>query len=127
MNLTLSLIAGLVLLLPGLSALAAWNYKGALDGAPGPEIPLTSVNGLFVVLGISAILHLGGYGFTSLIWASTPVLTQKIAHLSRLTVAQPYATLWALFAESSKISGHAAPPPLSLEGSSAPRREPSGP
>lgn len=108
MNLTLSLVAGLTLLLPGLSALAAWNFKGAVEGAPGAEIPLTSVNGLVVVVGISAILHLAGYWLAYWIWAAVPAFSTLFPNSALPRAAEPYQTLWQLVAGAGKASGGAA-------------------
>jgi len=108
LNLTLSLIAGLTLLLPGLSALAAWNFKGAVEGAPGAEIPLTSVNGLFVVIGISAVLHLAGYWLAYWIWASIPAFSALMPGSPLPIAAEPYQTLWQLVTGTGKGVGGAA-------------------
>lgn len=60
MNLTVSLLTGLLLLLPGMAAVAAWNHGGP-DTARRPELQLTSVTTLILLLVISALAHLGGY------------------------------------------------------------------
>jgi hypothetical protein len=115
LNLTLSLLAGLALLLPGLSALAAWNFKGAAEGASGAELPLTSVSGLFVVMGISAILHLAGYWITYLAWGSAPVVTASWPGPKLPMAASPYETLWSLISSSSKASEIGKAPVLKVE------------
>lgn len=60
MNFTLALLAGLFLLLPGLTALAAWNGMSPRHGAQRPELPLTAASTLFVVLAVSLIAHIIG-------------------------------------------------------------------
>lgn len=60
MNLTLSLLAGLLLLLPGIGAVAAWNHGG--EAARRQELQLTSLTALFAVLALSLISHLVSYG-----------------------------------------------------------------
>ena len=60
MNFTLALLAGLFLLLPGLTALAAWSAVSPRHGAQRPELPLTSGTTLFAVLAVSLIAHLLG-------------------------------------------------------------------
>jgi hypothetical protein len=59
-NLTLALLAGLFLLLPGLTALAAWSGVSPRHGAQRPELPLTAVSTLFAVLAVSLVAHLLG-------------------------------------------------------------------
>lgn len=65
MNLTLSLLAGLLLLLPGIASVAAWNHGGHA-AARRPELPLTSISALFAVLTASVMAHVGGYLFIGL-------------------------------------------------------------
>lgn len=60
MNLTLSLLAGLLLLLPGLGAVAAWNNGS--EAARRPELQLTSLTVLFAILALSMLSHLATYG-----------------------------------------------------------------
>lgn len=60
MNFTLALLAGLFLLLPGLTALAAWNGMSPRHGAQRPELPLTAASTLFVVLAVSLVAHVIG-------------------------------------------------------------------
>jgi hypothetical protein len=61
MNLTLSLLTGLLLLVPGLTAVVVWNGRGARAGARRPDLPLTAVSALFAAIAISAVMHLLGY------------------------------------------------------------------
>ncbi|WP_343699588.1 hypothetical protein [Caulobacter sp.] len=67
MNLTLALLAGLFLLLPGLTALAAWNGMSPRHGAQRPELPLTAASTLFVVLSVSLVAHVVGVLIVDLI------------------------------------------------------------
>ncbi len=60
MGLTTSLFACLLLLMPGLTALAVWNLRGTRQTARRPELPLTAVNSLFVTIGLSMIIHVLG-------------------------------------------------------------------
>jgi hypothetical protein len=59
-NFTLALLAGLFLLLPGLTALAAWSGVSPRHGAQRPELPLTAASTLFAVLAVSLVAHLLG-------------------------------------------------------------------
>lgn len=68
MNVTVAIIAGLVLLLPGLTALVGWNFLGTAHGARRPELQLTSVTALLITLGVASLLHALGYAFVSLAW-----------------------------------------------------------
>lgn len=68
MNFTLALLAGLALLLPGITALVAWNLQGATQGAKRPELQLTSVNALFVAMAMAILMHVVGYGLVALFW-----------------------------------------------------------
>jgi hypothetical protein len=70
LNFTLALVAALVVLLPGLTALASWNVMGSGQSAKRPELQLTSVNALFLVLIVAALLHFLGYALTALAWAA---------------------------------------------------------
>lgn len=70
MNFTLALLAGLVLLLPGITALVAWNLLGATQGAKRPELQLTSVNALFVAMAMAILMHVLGYGLVALLWSA---------------------------------------------------------
>jgi hypothetical protein len=65
-NITLALIAGLLLLLPGLAVLAAWNVQGGRHAARRPEIQLTSINALFIALIASLVAHCFGWSLCSL-------------------------------------------------------------
>lgn len=60
MNLTVALLAGLFLLLPGLTALATWNRLSSRHGARRPELPLTSVSALFIAFAVSILAHILG-------------------------------------------------------------------
>jgi hypothetical protein len=60
-NLTLSLLTGLVLLLPGLTAIVAWNGRGARAAARRPDLPLTALSALFASVAVAAVVHGIGY------------------------------------------------------------------
>ncbi len=57
MPLTTSLFVSLLLLLPGLTGLAVWNFQGLKDNARRPELPLAAVNSLFVTIAASLVVH----------------------------------------------------------------------
>jgi len=61
MNLTLGVLAGVVLLLPGLIALSAWNLRASRSGASRPELPLTAVSVLVIAIGGALVAHLVSY------------------------------------------------------------------
>jgi len=71
MNFTLALLAGLALLLPGITALVGWNLQGATQGAKRPELQLTSVNALFVAMAMAILMHVAGYGLVTLFWSAS--------------------------------------------------------
>jgi hypothetical protein len=60
MTLTLAVIAGLLLLLPGMTAVAVWNLTNKAS-ASRPELPLTAVSVLFVTLLVALGVHLFAY------------------------------------------------------------------
>ncbi|WP_165191715.1 hypothetical protein [Caulobacter soli] len=60
MGLTTSFFVCLLLLLPGLTGLAVWNFRGNRQTARRPELPLTAVNSLFVTFAISLAVHMIG-------------------------------------------------------------------
>lgn len=70
MNFTIALLAGLVLLLPGVTALSSWNFRGGAEHAKRPELQLTSTTALFIVLCVALLMHLLGYGLVSLFWSA---------------------------------------------------------
>jgi hypothetical protein len=70
LNFTLALLAGLVLLLPGIAALAAWNLAGARDGARRQEFQLTSPTALFGAIVVALCAHGVGYGLLQLSYAA---------------------------------------------------------
>ena len=61
MDLTLSVLAGILLILPGLASIAGWNLRATRSGATRPELPLTAVSVLLIAIGISMAAHLAGY------------------------------------------------------------------
>lgn len=67
MNLTLSVVAGLLLILPGLAAIASWNIRATRSGATRPELPLTAVSVLLIAMGVSLCAHLIGYGVIEIV------------------------------------------------------------
>ncbi|NMN03876.1 hypothetical protein [Novosphingobium sp. SG916] len=95
MNFTLALLAGLVLLLPGMTALVSWNIQGAAQGAKRPELQLTSVTALFVALGMALLMHVLGYGLVSLIWAALVELGEHVRPVGPL-IENPYEMALAI-------------------------------
>lgn len=81
MPITLAVIAGLALLLPGLTAIALSSLRGRRNAASRPELQLTAVSVIVVAVGGSLLVHLITYGFV-------------------------YGGLW-----SAQILGHALPSP----------------
>jgi hypothetical protein len=61
MNLTLGVVAGILLILPGLAAMAAWNIRANRSGATRPDLPLTAVSVLLIAIGASLAAHLLSY------------------------------------------------------------------
>ena len=78
MNFTIALLAGLVLLLPGITALVGWNVLGVAHGARRPELQLTSVTALLITLGVAMILHVLGFALVALIWSAALELGQHL-------------------------------------------------
>ncbi|KTE04047.1 hypothetical protein ATE67_20400 [Sphingopyxis sp. H050] len=66
MTLTLAVLASMLILLPGLTFLGAWNLKGARTGAGRPELPLGSATTLLLAVGISLIAHFFGWIFVEM-------------------------------------------------------------
>jgi hypothetical protein len=86
-NLTLSLLTGLVLLMPGMTAVAAWNVRGNRYGARRPDLPLTAVSALFAAVGISLIVHAIGF-----VVAELAIRVTEERHYPPL-LAPPYRSL----------------------------------
>jgi hypothetical protein len=85
-NLTVALLAGLFLLLPGLTALATWNRLSTRHGARRPELPLTSVSALFIAFAVSIAAHLvGGLVVELIVLAAREAGTLAPSHWPNLT------------------------------------------
>jgi hypothetical protein len=57
MNFTLGFLTSVLIILPGLAALAAVNLRAGRSGARRPEQPLTSVSALVAALLVSLLVH----------------------------------------------------------------------
>lgn len=58
MNLTLGVLASVLALLPGLTMIAAFNFRTRRGGARRPELPLTATTALVIAVFISLLVHL---------------------------------------------------------------------
>lgn len=58
MALTLSVIAGIALLLPGLFAVLFWNVRARRHSASRPDLPITAVSVLAISICVSMMAHL---------------------------------------------------------------------
>lgn len=97
MNLTVSLLAGLVMLSPGLTALAVWTLSGQRDGARRPEMPLTSISALAALLCISLITHILAFALSELGWRAAIELGNQFPEaVLGPVIASPYETALAL-------------------------------
>lgn len=61
MNLTLGVLASVLAMLPGLSLLAAFNFKTRRGGARRPEVQLTAVSALVLAVFFSIVAHTFGF------------------------------------------------------------------
>lgn len=77
MTLTLAVIGGLLLLLPGMTAVAVWNLTNKAS-ASRPELPLTAVSVLFVTLLVSLGAHLLAYVLVTPILLSLGALGSEL-------------------------------------------------
>lgn len=82
MGLTLGLLACVLVLLPGLAVLAAFNYRTQRGGARRPELPLTAISALVIAVMFSIIVHSAAYmlaeltiSFTVAVHALLPTIT----------------------------------------------------
>ncbi|HEX7853379.1 MAG TPA: hypothetical protein VF503_06750 [Sphingobium sp.] len=66
MSITLTLLAALFWLLPGVVALIFWNQIGRQHGVRRPDQPLTALNGLALAMIVSMTAHAFGLGLTEL-------------------------------------------------------------
>ena len=102
MNLTLALIAGFAVLLPGLGALAFWNIRLSRSAVRRPELAISSPTALFMVLAGSALLHSLGIGLTTLLWsAAVEVGSILPPSLTRPEWPRPYDVALALLSRSA--------------------------
>ena len=91
MPLTLAIIAGFSVLLPGLGALAFWNLRLARGAVRRPELRLTSTTALFLVLFGSGAFHIIGFGVTSLCWSAAVEIGGLLPpHLQQPLWPQPF-------------------------------------
>jgi hypothetical protein len=114
-NLTLGVLAGVVLLLPGLIALSAWNLRASRSGASRPELPLTAVSVLVIAIGGSLVSHLVAYFFAEAglrlavlvgdgLQAALPALGQFLpGHHLPVVQANPFVTILSA-AEGKPVS-----------------------
>lgn len=56
--------------MPGLTAIAAWNLRGASEVARRPELQLTSINALYVAIATALIVHFVGWAAVKLALAA---------------------------------------------------------
>ena len=61
MALTLSVIAGIALLLPGLFAVLFWNVRARRHSASRPDLPITAVSVLAFSIGTAMLVHLAAW------------------------------------------------------------------
>jgi hypothetical protein len=102
LNLTIALLAGLVLLLPGITALVSWNFQSVNHGAKRPELQLTSVTALFAALGIAVVLHLLGWGVTNLVWGAAAQLAEQLHWSLGPLIQNPYDMAVGVAMDSAK-------------------------
>jgi len=93
-NLTLSLLAGLLLLLPGIASVAAWNHGGHA-AARRPELPLTSITALFALLTASIIAHVGGYLFIGILRSALVEAGSLLGWTIGPVMPDPYLTAFS--------------------------------
>lgn len=63
MALTLSVVVGIALLLPGLFSLLFWNVRARRHSASRPDLPITAVSVLAIAVAGSLVAHLLTWGF----------------------------------------------------------------
>lgn len=61
MALTLSVIAGIALLLPGLFGVLLWNLRARRYAASRPDLPITAVSVLIISVSVSMLAHLAAW------------------------------------------------------------------
>ncbi|CAN5496576.1 hypothetical protein BH10PSE12_BH10PSE12_07920 [soil metagenome] len=107
MNFTIALLAGLVLLLPGLTALVGWNVLGVAHGARRPELQLTSVTALLITLSVAVILHVLGFALVALIWSAALELGGQLpqAWVQGAIAPNPYEAMVQLALGGAKPAG----------------------
>ncbi|HEV7435906.1 MAG TPA: hypothetical protein VGO22_13690 [Pseudorhizobium sp.] len=81
MALTLGLLASVLVLLPGLAVLAAFNFRTRRGGARRPELALTTISALVMAAAVSIVVHLvawaaieGALAFVTALHDAYPVL-----------------------------------------------------
>lgn len=66
MSLTLGVLASVLALLPGLTIVAAFNFRTRRGGARRPELPLTATSALVIAMFMSLLIHLFTLGIDEL-------------------------------------------------------------
>lgn len=85
MPITLAVIAGLALLLPGLVGIAFSNLRARRSAASRPELQLTAVSVIAVVIGVSLVAHLITYFIVSTGLSFGPALGHAVPSANRLS------------------------------------------
>lgn len=109
MNLTLSLIFGMLWLAPGILALILWNQRGRRQGVRQPEQHLTALNGIALALGVSLAVHLVGALLADLV-------TEALRELGHGTLVSPYRTMAILLTRPISGTGARAIEPEQMSG-----------
>ncbi len=114
MNLTLSLLAGLFLILPGIGAVTAWNYGGH-GAARRPELQLNSVTTLFALLVASVIAHVAGYFMVNLVRGALVEAGGLLGRVLGPVIPDPYVAALKLVEGPSELIAFPEAPEHALE------------
>lgn len=95
MPLSLAVIAGVALLLPGLFALLVWNARGRRHGGSRPDLPITAVSVLAFGITISMIAHGCTWTICDSLLGMATVIGQKFGSIG-VVIDNPVETMLSL-------------------------------
>lgn len=112
MALSLAVITGLALLLPGLFAMMVWNARGRRHGGSRPDLPITAVSVLAFGIAISLVTHIGAWIIFDALIQMTKAIGERFGSFGP-AVANPIETMVA-FSRGGTPAGAITPPQIAI-------------
>lgn len=98
MALSLAVIAGIAMLLPGLFAMLFWNLRGRRHGGSRPDLPITAVSVLSFSIAISLAAHVMTWLFGNVVIQTAVLLGNELPSWAVIgpAIRNPVETMLAL-------------------------------